>query len=306
MIKKTFSFLTITIISFLAFAATTKAARANWHVNSQGWLIYETNGNILGDKDEKKENERKTEEKKEEPKEEAKKENREQKQEVEYFDANQNAWVKAKTEGGKTKTEIQYLTGEKLKTETEGDKKEAEFDSRNYKVKLKAENGTLKLEAETETGETSDLGEDNEIEIENKDDDKIRVATGSADGEIILSRNRIRARTNFPLSIDLKTNELIVTTPNGVKQVTVLPDQAIDNLLTKNVIDRVELKNEEELELTEENGEPVYEVSGESDQKLLGMFPVKIKAKIKISAETGKVVNTQKTVIDRLVDLFSF
>lgn len=303
--KKTLSFLSLAIVTILALAVTAKPAQAGWYVNGLGWLVYESNANVLGDEDKNVENEnndeRRVEEKREKKREmekkEVKSENREQKKEVEYFDAARNAWVKAKTEPGKTKIEIKTLTGEEIKTETEREK---------YKLKLKSEAGILKLEAETEVGEKTELGEDDEIEIEDRDDDKIRVATGSSEQEMTFSRNRVRARTNFPLSVDLKTNELIVTTPNGVKRVTILPDQAIANLLANNVIDRLEPESETELELTEENGVTAYEVAGESDQKLLGMFNIKIKSKVRVSAETGEVVRTEKTVFDRLMDLISF
>ena len=176
------------------------------------------------------------------------------------------------------------------------------------KLKLKSEDGRVKLEAETEDNEIMELGEDDELEIEpREDEDKIRVATGSGEGQMVFSRNRVRARTNFPLSVDLNTNELIVTTPAGVKRVAVLPDQAIANLLANGVIDRLEsTATETELELTEENGEPAYEVAGESDQKFLGFMPVKIRSKIKISAETGEVLKTEKPTLARLIDLFSF
>ncbi len=272
--------------------------QADWYVNRAGWLVYEPNQQVLGDEDEDRSG--KTEENKEEDKSGKQEEN---KSEVRYFDAARNAWVETKTEDGKTKTEIKSLTGQESKIETEKGK---------FKLKLKTEAGILKLEAETEdeNDEDVELGEeeDNEIEIEpDEDEDKIRVATGSGEGQMVISRNRVRARTNFPLSVDLATNELIVTTPNGVKRVAVLPDQAIANLLANDVIDRLETPGTEtELELTEEDGLPVYEVAGESDQKLLGLLAVKIKSKIKVSAQTGEVLGTEKTVFDRLIDLFSF
>lgn len=289
MTKKALPFLGLAVVTVLALA-TAQPVRADWYVNSLGWLVYESDGNVLGE-------ETIVDSLKVERKLETKTENREQKREVEYFDANRKTWVKAKTEPGKTKTEIKSLTGEEITTETEREK---------YKLKLKPEAGILKLEAETETGETTELGEDDEIEIEARHDDKIRVATGSSDREMTFSRNRVRARTNFPLSVDLNTNELIVTTPNGVKRVTVLPDQAIAKLLENNVLDRLEPDSEEELELTEEDGVPSYEVAGESDQKLLGFMPVKIKSRVKVSAETGEVIRTEKTIRDRLFDFLSF
>ena len=285
MTKKTFLFPVGLSIFVLALAASAKPVNAGWYVNSLGWLVYEPDGNVLGDKDEQR-----VEEKREE-----------NKSEVRYFDTGRNAWVETKTENGKTKTESKSLSGEETKIETERDR---------FRLKLKSEAGILKLEAETEDGEEVELGEeeDNEIEIEpDEDEDKIRVATGSGEGEMVFSRNRVRARTNFPLSVDLNTNELIVTTPAGVKRVAVLPDQAIANLLANGVIDRLEsTATETELELTEENGEPAYEVAGESDQKFLGFMPVKIRSKIKISAETGEVLKTEKPTLARLIDLFSF
>ena len=284
MTKKTLSWLTIIIIVVLALAGTVKPANAGWYVNSLGWLVYEADSNVLGDEDEAKKEETK------ETRTENQEQNQEPKREVEYFDAARNAWVKAKTE-------IRSLTGAEEKTETEREK---------FKLKLKSETGILKLEAETEDGERTELGEDDAIEIEDRHDDKIRFATGSSDREMTFSRNRVRARTNFLLSVDLNTNELIVTTPNGVKRVTVLPDQAIANLLANDVIDRLEPESETELELTEEDGVPTYEVAGESDQKLLGLLSVKIKSRVKVSAETGEVVRTEKAILARLIDLFSF
>ena len=318
MTKKSFSLIGVLLILILPLTMA-KPAKANWYVNRQGWLVYEASPNVLGDevenKDEDKKENKGNEGKKEEPQPENKQEGQEskqeQKKEVEYFDSGQNAWVKVKTEDGKSKTEIQYLTGEKVKSETEGNRQETEMETSQFKLKLKTEDGQLKLEAETEDGEKTDLGEDkdNELEIEpDENDDKIRVATGSADGEMVFSRNRVRARTNFPLSVDLATNELIVTTPNGVKRVSILPDQAIANLLANNVIDRIESTDpaaEPEVELTETDGEPVYEVSGESDQKFLGFMPVKIKAKIKVSAETGEVTGTQQAFLARIIDFLS-
>lgn len=289
---KTFSLLRVLLIILLALAAA-KPANANWYVNNQGWLVYQTASEVLGDEDsaedEDKEGEDKEDKKKKEDQE--KKDEQTGKSEVEYFDAGQNAWFKVKTEEGKMETEIKRETN-----------------VQNFQLKLRSENGTIKLEAESEDGEETELGEDDEIEIEpDEDDDKIRVAAGSGDGEMVFSRNRVRARTNFPLAVDLNTNELIVTTPNGVKRVTILPDQAINNLLSNDVIDRVKPETEEELELVEtEDGTPAYEVAGESDQEFLGFLPVKIKAKFKVSAETGEVLSSEKPLVTRLLDLLSF
>lgn len=275
----------ILVLSILLLLATASPARASWLIDRYGQLFYFPAGNILGDEDEEKDDE-------------AEKKEEEEQKEAEKKEAEQRREAEKKQEQPKTEVQIQ----------TEGDKQEVQMESNRGKLKIKSGGGELELELETEAGETEDLGEDDEVEIEpDEDEDKIRIATGSGEGEMVISRNRIRAKTNFPLSVDLTTNELIVTTPAGVKRVTILPDQAIANLLANDVIDRVEPENEEELELTEtEEGEPAYELAGESDQEFLGFLPVKIKAKFRVSAETGEVLTSQKPLITRLLDLLSF
>ncbi len=288
MSKKTFSFLVLLVIVVLALAASAKTATAHWSVNRLGQLIYQTDQQVLGDEDGPQTN--KAEET-------AKHQAEQQREAAKKQEEQSGVQVETQTENGKTQVEIQTAAGEKINRQTE-----------KGKLHLKVERGKLKLEEETEEGETTEVGEDDEVEIEpNDDEDKVKIATGSGEDEMVITRNRVRARTNFPLSVDLNTNELIVTTPNGVKRVTVLPDQAIAKLLQNNVIDRVESpETETEAELTEAAGMPAYEVSGESDQKLLGVVPVKIKSKVKVSAETGEVISTEKTLRDRLFDLLSF
>ena len=60
------------------------------------------------------------------------------------------------------------------------------------------------------------------------------------------------------------------------------------------------------VDLGERNGVPVYEITGISDQKLLGFIPVEIERSAIISAETGEIVDTDSSILDSLVDLASF
>ncbi|MBI3251512.1 MAG: hypothetical protein HYZ62_01215, partial [Candidatus Andersenbacteria bacterium] len=83
-----------------------------------------------------------------------------------------------------------------------------------------------KLEDETE----------DEIVVEERADLlRIRALQSKA----IVERLNVQALTDLPLSVDLNTNILTVTTPAGEKQVTVLPDQAVQNMLAANAIDRL-------------------------------------------------------------------
>lgn len=147
---------------------------------------------------------------------------------------------------------------------------------------------------------------------------QIKIATDEAN-RFVIQRGVTGAVSQFPLSIDLATNTLIVNTPSGEKNVTVLPDQAVQNLIVANVVSRLgrstlvnSVRTGEVLTLSqivilgEKNGIPIYEINGISDQKLLGFIPVAIEKTVEVSAETGVVLSTQTSLVNRLIDLISF
>jgi len=157
------------------------------------------------DKDDDKEDKEEKEEKKEKNKQETKTENSESK-------------VKTKSEGNKRETEIETSDGKKIKTKVEDDgSTKIEIEDKNLKTKLKIES---KMDDERE--------DEDEGEIEEEEE-----GTPSA------FRMEFKAKSDFPLTIDTSTNQLIVSTPAGEKVVTVLPDQAVQNMLDTKKFDSV-------------------------------------------------------------------
>jgi hypothetical protein len=71
------------------------------------------------------------------------------------------------------------------------------------------------------------------------DEDQDVVKLRGKDNAAYVIRNKIAAQSRFPLSVNLDTNELMVTTPKGTKIVTVLPDKAVANMLAANVLDQL-------------------------------------------------------------------
>jgi hypothetical protein len=153
---------------------------------------------------------------------------------------------------------------------------------------------------------------------ESEQPDHVRVASTSAD-RFLLKRGNAGAVTSFPLVVDADTNKVTVTTPTGLRSITVLPQEAINNVLSSNIVTNVgtvggstqsessELGSVPQLlTLTEKNGVPVYEMSGSSDQKLFGFFPVKVKKSLTVSAETGDVISVDTSLGSKLLDLVSF
>ena len=229
---------------------------------------------------------------------------------------------------------------EEEETEVE-DESEEESDSEDEKLlekqlkfqekeRIKSEKGTLKLEKKEgklyiRTIKEGDSYAGDEYEIEEYEfgegeEIEIEESTASASVKVkvknqhyYIAKARIAARTRFPLSIDLNTNELIVTTPSGVKRVTVLPDVAVANMLSRDIVDVIEGLEENDPEYTEEfemeeneEGTLVYKIPGLKKKKFIGLFEVDVPKEVEISVETGEVVDINQTLGEALLDAFSF
>lgn len=221
--------------------------------------------------------------------------------------------VKSKTEveGNKSETEIETADGQKIKT-----KIEVEYGQ--LKLKYVFESGRIKLKVENEQGQEVELADNELDEVENEIEDElekdgIKISTGS--GKPIFAKNNIAALTDFPLSVDVGTNRLIVTTPAGMKVVTVLPDQAVKNLLATGIVNNIE---ESDPNLTSEvgqlsgvvkleirNNEVVYRVKGTKIHNLLGFIPVDTSTTAFVSAETGQPVAQEQSLLANIIDLLS-
>lgn len=238
----------------------------------------------------------------------------------------ENEHEKVKTEveehENKQETEIRTADGLRIKTKVEDGKTKIEIRNGELKLKYVVENGRVVLKAENEAGK--------ELELEDKEKEKIEDAVKhelEAEGVKVVkatqtstptfAKNQIAAKTDFPLSIDVTTKQLIVTTPAGQKVVTVLPDQAVQNLLATGVINRVETPPTDTtltnqlgtvsgiVKLTIRNNETVYEVNGVKTHRVLGFIPVSTPVKAFVSTETGTPVAQQQSVLTSIIDFLS-
>ncbi len=142
---------------------------------------------------------------------------------------------------------------------------------------------------------------------EMKDDDFNIVTSGF---QTALVNKRVGALSSFPLSINPKTRELSVTTPSGVKIVTVLPQKAVDNMLAAHVMTDVEgvkvnndlasVPNLVNLEI--ENGVLGYKIKGTKTHKLFGLIPIKTGVETFVSAENGQVVTSTDSILGRILN----
>ncbi|MEK7581677.1 MAG: hypothetical protein AAB512_05365 [Patescibacteria group bacterium] len=225
----------------------------------------------------------------------------------------------------KTKNEA---TGFESETETENGKEKTKVKFKGIKIEIEREGDKLVTKFKDEQGEEVELEASEEAEIlddlnEKLEDDDIEVATESAQPGFIQKGKKVR--TNFPLSINPATGELFVTTPSGTKVVTILPQQAIENMINAGVLTRVDeteptaatppessqsaqpisVENAS-IELTEKDSQPTYIISGIKSQKVLGVIPFDFKIKTYVSATDGSLLDIEQGFLSKILDVISF
>ena len=196
------------------------------------------------------------------------------------------------------------------------------------KVKVEPQGQTFKIKTTSRFGDEdeTELEEESELEIETEsasESGKFKIKTHGVN--LFIEQEKFSAKTNYPLSIDSETNKLYVTTPKGTRLVTVLPDQAIANMLRRGVLDIIDndkdasdsatptpeatnsaspspttestfsaipLEEEPSIQLVlDDNDDLVYKIVGQKNKKFFGVLPIKIEKEVIISAETGEVIS---------------
>ena len=148
-----------------------------------------------------------------------------------------------------------------------------------------------------------------EIQIQNNGR-RVEIGSSSA-GEFSLKSGGVKAKSHFPLSVNPKTNQLTVTTPAGPKTVTILPNQAVQNLLQKQILSSVTQTSSSgaaanSISLTQVNNQPAFAVQGVADKKVLGLFPVSLNKTVYVSAQNGSVLQTQESFFNKILEALSF
>lgn len=230
--------------------------------------------------------------------------------------------VKKEAEDKKEETEIETAEGQKIKTKIEDDgTTKIEIENGSLKLKYKIENGKVILKAENESGEEVDLDEDELEELEDSvedelNDDEIQLLP-TTNNRLAVTQNQVAAVTDFPLSINVETKELIVSTPIGQKVVSILPEQAVENLLATKIINTVETSSTDSftqgqlgalsgvIKLEIRNNEVIYNVKGIKTYRILGLIPVTAPVTALVSAQDGTTIAKQQSLLASIIDVFS-
>jgi hypothetical protein len=200
----------------------------------------------------------------------------------------------------------------KVEFQTENGHAPLRIQNGDLNIEMSTEGGTLNIKAKDANGNEQQLRENSLEKINNVlNHDGIEIGSSSAN-EITLRKGNVEAQTHFPLSIDPATNTLTVTTPAGVKNVAVLPDQAVQNLLQQRIIDSVSNTaiasngaTLQQVTLGLLNNTPAFQVVGVANKKLFGFFPIGVDKTSYVSAQNGQVLQTNESFISQIFDLLS-
>lgn len=222
--------------------------------------------------------------------------------------------VKVETKREASEVKENEKVSERVETKVTPQEIKSEIKQGNLRLKFEIKDGKVEIETKVKSGENETELENeaendavNEVEAELEKED-VKVAT--APGQIALVNKRAGALTNFPLSINPTTRQLTVTTPVGSKVVAVLPQKAIDNMLAAHVMDDVTSEKADNnlasiqdlVQMEVENGVLGYKIKGTKNHKLLGIIPFKTGVDAFVSAENGQVVQTQESLLAKILN----
>ena len=214
--------------------------------------------------------------------------------------------------------EIEVPEVERIRTLTKDGNFRLDITSGKIKTRFEIKDDKVVVKAEQADGTDVELAEESLAKIDDRlEKDNIKVATAGA-SKFLVQKGTVGAVTDFPVSVDLATNTLFVNMPNGQKEIAVLPEQAIQNIIKAKIISSLGDKPAvagantnvtsvgQLVILGEKNGIPVYEINGVSDQKLLGFIPVKVQKDIVVSGQTGNALSIDQSFGARIIDALSF
>lgn len=99
----------------------------------------------------------------------------------------------------------------------------------------------------------------------------------------------VMSKTNFPLSLNRTTGQLSVTTPNGVRFIRILPDQASEIARAEGVA-KIEAMELVEAQKTDSGDQLAFKITGKRAGSFLGVFPIDGTIEVGVGAQSGLVV----------------
>ena len=242
-------------------------------------------------------------------------------------------------EAEKAKESAQKETEQKKESDQKVEEKNREF----VKVNLQSEGNKSETEIETKSGQKikTKVEDDGKTKVEVEDEVKTDASGSAAESDL----QELRSTSKFPLRIDPTTNQLIMSKDGVNRVLTVLPAQAVQNMLRAHLKAGLGPKFFEgatpsatpastassslsatptaalgelvssgsgeitvmtnQISLDEEDGQAVYKIPAQKRLKLLGVIPVTTDFTGYVSAENGALIKEQESLLSRILGFLS-
>ncbi len=181
-----------------------------------------------------------------------------------------------------------------VKKEIEGDK---------IKIESKTYNSFGKLVKE-EKSESSDEG----IETESEDSDGNKLKVRVENSKVLIKSEGTKGLTNFPLFLDEADGNVYVQTPKGEVMLGVMPQTILDKIALSDdvaTVSEIEIESEENDDSSEDM-KLEYKVNAKKSEKLFGVINLELPSVAYYDTQTGDLLRTDKTIITKILDFFSF
>jgi hypothetical protein len=161
-------------------------------------------------------------------------------------------------------------------------------------IDLDFKNGQVNLTTKTSTGSAKRAVSKNDLLVKldgalKKDDVDIRF-----NGEKFeIKQGDVEVETVFPIRIDPDASSLSIVTSKGEVLIKVLPVEAVEALLSSNIID-----SKKQIDLVEnsssETNLAAYQIKARKEAKLFALFPMNFDVEVKVGVQSGENLSVKQ------------
>lgn len=196
-------------------------------------------------------------------------------------------------------TTTQEQKGEDVKRAIENMAKEGKSPSEVEELKQEFEKKREVMKQENERKLKSTLEERTDrfdVELEHA------ARIESTGGGFSIQQNEVKVETTLPIQVNPEKKTVSVVTPEGVRPVTTLPQEALNTVTSSGAANTVSGP----VTMETKGEDVVYSVPTQTLERMFGVFPVSVQKNVEVSAVTGQVTSTSQSFVSRLLDIFSF
>lgn len=134
----------------------------------------------------------------------------------------------------------------------------------------------------------------------------VLTISSSRANELTISQGTTQVSTNLPLTLDTLTHSLSIGTLSGQNspaRVSVLPSEVLRDVLDKGYINPTDI-GKVKINLTKDSRGVTYTVNSQKKGKFLGVVDVIAPVQVKLSAQTGIIINTAQLALFTFLERF--